>query len=147
MGTTEQSKKLAAKKARSAAQQRYSASDKGKEAKQRWRDANSKKDWVINTRWRAKQRAKRSGVDFELSTEYLYSITTDQCPVFGTPFLFSNNKNILPESPSIDRIDPAKGYVRGNVVVLSMKANLIKSAYGADDIFKVAAWLKRMEAI
>jgi hypothetical protein len=49
---------------------------------------------------------------------------------------------MIPESPSLDRLDPKLGYVPGNIVIISVKANLIKSAYGSEDILKVGEWLK-----
>jgi hypothetical protein len=33
----------------------------------------------------------------------------------------------FPDSPSLDRIDPSKGYVKGNVRVISARANLLKN--------------------
>lgn len=52
------------------------------------------------------------------------------------------NKVQGPESPSLDRIVPEKGYVEGNVVIISLKANQIKSAYGLKDIKRVAEWME-----
>jgi ribosomal protein L9 len=45
-------------------------------------------------------------------------------------------------SASLDRLNPSLGYIEGNVVVISMKANAIKNAYGAQDIARVAEWLE-----
>jgi len=36
------------------------------------------------------------------------------------------NKPYLPTSPSLDRIKPNKGYVKGNVAWISNRANIIK---------------------
>ena len=73
------------------------------------------------------------------------SILTTHCPVFGTEFVFSGVVVATPQSPSLDRLDSSMGYVKGNVVVISVKANTIKSAYTAEDIAKVADWLKTYE--
>ena len=64
------------------------------------------------------------------------------CPVFNTPFIFINGRVTRPESPTIDRLNPALGYVKDNVVVISMKANAIKSSATADEIQRVADWLR-----
>jgi hypothetical protein len=87
-------------------------------------------------------RAISKGIPFDLSVEYLASITPDVCPVFGTPFNFINNGKIAPDSPSVDRLRPELGYVEGNVCVVSMKANNIKSAYTAADVARVAEWMR-----
>lgn len=66
-----------------------------------------------------KQRCKRDGIEFDLEPEDIKWNT--HCPVFGfeLSYLKADNDN----SPSIDRTDPNKGYVKGNVVVMSMRAN------------------------
>ncbi len=46
-------------------------------------------------------------------------------------------------SPTIDRLDPSKGYVQGNVVVISNKANRIKSNATSDEVMAVAMWMKQ----
>lgn len=43
-------------------------------------------------------------------------------------------------SPSLDRLDCRKGYVRGNVEVISWKANRIKSNATVMELMKVATY-------
>ena len=121
---------------------RWNRGKKGQEAKQRWKINNPKRAWAVFATGGAKSRANLYGLEFNLSSKYVLSITPDTCPVFDTPFIFMGNNRITPESASLDRLNPAKGYVPGNVVVISMKANVIKNAYGSVDIFKVAKWLE-----
>jgi len=47
-------------------------------------------------------------------------------------------------SPSLDRIDPKKGYVRGNIIVLSHLANTIKSHATPDELETVAAFVRQL---
>jgi hypothetical protein len=110
-----------------------------------WKEKNPKRQWAGTAYKSAKFRAKGKGIPFNLTIDYLLSIVTDSCPVFNTEFKFSGNKVARNESPSLDRIDPSKGYVEGNLVVISNKANNIKSAYKSTDIFKVAEWLQKIE--
>lgn len=49
-----------------------------------------------------------------------------------------------PHAPSLDRIDPKRGYVPGNVVVISRMANTIKQDASLGQIGKVYRWLKRL---
>jgi hypothetical protein len=65
--------------------------------------------------------------------------------VFGTPFVFAGNVSASDSSPSIDRIDPKKGYVLENIAIISVKANLIKNAYSAAELMQVALWLNGIE--
>lgn len=107
---------------------------------------NPKKIWAKYVCKDAKKRAVKKNVPFDVTAKYIVSIMTDECPVFGTTFQWVGNGGILPTSPSLDRIDPSKGYVEGNLVIISSKANSIKSAYKSKDLYKVAQWLEQIEA-
>jgi hypothetical protein len=120
---------------------RWNASSKGQEAKRRWKRKNPKRAWAVCATGSAKMRAKLKDIPFDLTTDYVESITPDTCPVFGTPFSFIGGKCMTESSASIDRIDTRFGYVRGNVAVISFKANAIKNRYSSHDIRKVADWL------
>jgi hypothetical protein len=121
---------------------RWNASTKGLAAKQRWRERNPKRAWCVHIRTGMRERAVRKGVPFAISVVYLESITPDVCPVFGTPFNFINNGKVASDSPSVDRLRPELGYVEGNLRVISMKANNIKSAYTSADVARVAEWMR-----
>lgn len=75
-----------------------------------------------------KARAKELGISFNLSLDDV--IIPEKCPVFGNAFIRGNCKGTKhggnPRSPTIDRIVPTKGYIKGNVCIVSMKANDIK---------------------
>jgi len=90
-----------------------------------------------------KVRAKKVGIKVSLDINYLFSIFPKDylCPILGTKMVWSggDNKN----SPSLDRIVPSKGYVEGNVVWISSRANLIKQDASSEEIEKVAEWLKK----
>jgi hypothetical protein len=74
----------------------------------------------------AKSRAKRHGLPFNL-TEDDIDIPVF-CPALGIKLeRGEQGRGNFDNSPSLDKIIPAKGYVRGNVVVVSMLANRLKS--------------------
>jgi hypothetical protein len=62
----------------------------------------------------------------------------------GVPYKTGKNRIPHPHAPSLDRIDPKKGYIRGNVVVISRMANSIKADASAEQIGMVYRWLKRL---
>lgn len=72
----------------------------------------------------AKHRAKRDGVPFEISVEDV--VIPERCPMLGIP-LFQANGVLHDNSPTLDKKEGAKGYVLGNVRVISCKANRSKS--------------------
>ena len=129
-------------KARESAR-KYNKTEKGRKRTRQWAKENPKLMWCSTARYNAKVRAAKRGVPFDLSARYIYSILPDKCPVFGTTFKFRGNGVLGPSSPSIDRIDPAKGYVEGNIVIVSLKANQIKNAFTLKDIRMVADWMER----
>ncbi len=88
-----------------------------------------------------KYRAKIQGKEFDISKDDLEIPT--HCPVFGIPLFFINGRR-GPNSYSIDRLDNSKGYVKGNVRVISFKANQYK---GDMTIEEVESLLKYMKGI
>lgn len=46
-------------------------------------------------------------------------------------------------SPSIDRIDPAKGYIKGNIAVISWRANMLKNNMSVEEARLLLAYLER----
>ena len=47
-------------------------------------------------------------------------------------------------TPSIDRINPKKGYVKENIIVVSMKANRIKTDATVEEIRKIADFYEKL---
>jgi hypothetical protein len=90
----------------------------------------------------SKQRAKEKNLPFDLDLKYLESITTDACPIFKTPFDWGrDSKGQGNERPSLDRIIPELGYVKGNVAFISMWANSIKQDATEKELYAVADWI------
>jgi hypothetical protein len=67
------------------------------------------------------------------------------CPVFGVELVMGAGRNHK-WSPSIDKIIPEKGYVKGNVIVVSHFANSIKSNATPEQIMAVAKFYKKLSS-
>lgn len=90
----------------------------------------------------AKSRAKRAGIEFTISVADL--CLPSKCPDLGIP-IFVGDGTHGPNSPSIDRIDPTRGYVPDNVRVISYRANTMKSDATQDELIAFCvATLKRL---
>jgi hypothetical protein len=90
-----------------------------------------------------KRRAITKGRDFDLTKEYLFSLITDECPVFKVPLNYKYRGAKTPtETPSVDRIDSTKGYVQGNIVIISRRANTIKNDATWQELQTLADWLR-----
>lgn len=82
----------------------------------------------------AKSRSRKRGMEFDITKEYLLSIWPDECPVLGIAWNFAGTKKDRYGSPSLDRIDNSKGYVPGNVRIISTRANMIKTNLTYDEV-------------
>ena len=67
------------------------------------------------------------GLEYNLTVEDLGELPT-HCPVLGLELVYPGaGQGRLPESASLDRLDSSKGYVKGNVAIISWRANRLKS--------------------
>lgn len=80
---------------------------------------------------RAKQRALKYGYEFNLDVEDI--IIPEKCPLLEVP-LIMGDKDDYEYSPSLDRIDNTKGYIKGNVWVISKKANSMKNSATKEEL-------------
>ncbi len=71
-----------------------------------------------------KNRAASRGIKFSISLSDIQ--IPEFCPVLGIK-LKTGVTHSRPDSPSLDRIDSSKGYIKGNVIVVSHRANTIKN--------------------
>ena len=62
------------------------------------------------------------------------------CPILGVELKYKGGDS----SPSVDRIVPHLGYVKGNVQIISMRANRIKNDATPDELRKVADYMQRI---
>lgn len=105
-----------------------------KESCKEW-NKNHKESFVLK---RIKERAFKKELDFNLTVEDI--VFPEKCPVFG--FELQRNVNIPKfNSPSVDRIDPTKGYTKDNIQILSNKANAMKQDATPEELLKFAEWI------
>lgn len=83
----------------------------------------------------AKTRARKKGLKFNLSVEDI--VVPPCCPYLGIPLVTSNSSK-GDDSPTLDRIVPELGYTKGNVEVISERANRIKNDGTPEELVKIA---------
>lgn len=83
----------------------------------------------------AKIRAAARGLEFNITKDDLALPT--HCPILGIELSFEGPSK--ENSPSLDRIDNSRGYVVGNVQVISWRANRLKSDATKEELLAIAA--------
>ncbi len=87
----------------------------------------------------AKARAKKKGLDFSINLEDI--LFPDVCPILQIPLLV-NIEKVKDDSPTLDRIDNRLGYIRGNVRVISYKANRLKNSLTEQDLKRMLKYIQ-----
>lgn len=91
---------------------------------------------------RLKRAAKAKGVPFDLGPEDIFVPLF--CPVLGIP-LRAIGTGRGDDCPEADRLVPSLGYVRGNVTIISHRANRLKDNGSAAEHERIAAWMRSRE--
>jgi hypothetical protein len=107
---------------------------------------------MLNFKWRlnkllaaARNRAKSKQLPFNLDAEYLIAlwiVNEGCCSVSGRAFNlqpYGKFGQVNPDAPSVDRILPEKGYVKGNVRLITYHTNVALSEFGLECFKKLAA--------
>lgn len=93
----------------------------------------------------AKRRAKAKGLPFDLDghvEDIRRRLAVGLCEMTGLPFRFGGRRNWA--TPSLDRIDPARGYVHGNVRIILHGMNTALANWGEEVLLTmVSAWQQR----
>ena len=79
----------------------------------------------------AKIRAKRKGLPFDITIHDI--VIPETCPMLRIPLIRASGK-LNDNSPTLDRREAEKGYVQGNVRVISYKANRAKNNLTLDEM-------------
>lgn len=121
-----------------------------------YRKENLQKVRALNKKWNdthperrlftgAKSRSKKNGLPFSLVLADILPLPI-HCPVLGIP-LRKGQYSDDPNSYSLDRVVPELGYVPGNVVVISRRANVLKRDATKTEILLMAKWISARMAI
>jgi hypothetical protein len=91
---------------------------------------NPAKAALRTARWNAKNRGREFSIELSDLPE-----VPERCPVFGTPLRSDGRTD---DRPSLDRIDNSRGYVPGNVIFVSYRANRLKGDATPDELQQLA---------
>jgi len=121
-----------------------------------WCRANPERAEAHRTRWRrvnawervlalyCQAEARRAGYTCDFDDDYVRELWAAQggiCHWLGVPMVPSVVTRD-PRRPSIDKLDPARGYTKGNVVLCTAFANMGRNSYPAKDFAVFASELR-----
>jgi len=87
-----------------------------------------------------RDRALSRGLSFDLDFIWFKVNLPSFCPVLGTKLEFGHGFN----SPSVDRLDSNKGYTKDNCIIISRRANRIKSDATLAELRKLVKFLEEI---
>lgn len=95
-----------------------------------------------------KGRAKKNGISFTIKLEDIDR--PEFCPVLGVRLHYGINHNTeetkwakAPDRASFDKVIPAFGYIPGNVFIISLEANRLKSNASLEQLEALVNYMKR----
>ena len=123
--------------------------EKRKEAYRKWKDLNRDRLLEREAKRRLEKRAKvlvatvrtrarKRGLEFDLDEhvqDLQRRVDMGVCEVTGQPFDLSPGRKY--NSPSLDRIDPSKGYTHRNVRIVLNLVNAAMGDWGEEVLFRV----------
>lgn len=98
--------------------------------------------WIARSKGNNKAKLRK-----ELSIEYYKSLLVTHCPLLGLKLTYANcaGNNTPQNYATLDKIDPTKGYVPGNVQILSYRANTLKNSATLEELkLIVQNWEKQI---
>jgi hypothetical protein len=99
--------------------------------------------WATRMHYNAKVRARDCNRDFALTIQDIEALYVTTCPVLGIELDYlRKHKRVLGRSPSLDRVDNSKGYIPGNVQIISWRANNLKGNANADELRAIANYME-----
>jgi hypothetical protein len=125
----------------------YKDKEKAKEAKRKYRENNpekcreaSRKSRENNVEYRlfhaSEGNAKKEGREHYITIEDI--IIPTHCPYLGVELTNILGQGRVDTNPSLDRINNSKGYIKGNIRVISWRANRLKNNLTEEELIKFA---------
>ena len=96
--------------------------------------------------YRARRRARKKSIPFSITLADIPSVP-NYCPVLGIELRKSEDGSPCDASPSLDRIIPARGYVPGNLRIISNRANKLRNNSNAEELLKIVRDARNLETI
>lgn len=91
--------------------------------------------------YQAKKRAQKLGLPFNITVDDI--VIPETCPILGITLDKDFSDTTRQSSPSLDKIIPKVGYVRGNIAVISLRANSMKRDMTIDILNSLRRYIRK----
>ena len=108
----------------------------------KWNDQEWRKSAIYAAMREKFKNKKAHCYKHEFSISFGDLVFPTHCPILGIELDYFSQDGRQENSPSFDRIDPLKGYIKGNVAVISWRANRIKNDGTAEEHEKIAKFMR-----
>ena len=113
--------------------------DKLNKIQKKYRFNNPKNVRASKMLLEAKKKCLKKNIPFDIDYNFiLKKMSGMKCEKTGLDFIFYSNGKRGPYSPSLDRIVPEKGYIKGNVRVILWALNAFKNSWSDNEIYPIA---------
>jgi hypothetical protein len=113
----------------------------------KWHDKEYRRSAIYDAMRQKFRSKKHNNSKYEWTIEFGDLTFPTHCPVLGIELDYFSEETHTDNSPSFDRVDSSKGYVKGNVVIMSWKANRIKNNGTADEHQRIADFMRAYSAV
>ena len=91
----------------------------------------------------ARKSSKRRGIEFSITEDDFTSLPS-HCPILEIELTYGGACEVAkPSAASFDRIDNSKGYIKGNVQIISWRANKLKADATVLELQKLIAYMMK----
>lgn len=115
------------------------ATHNGREMERKWQRDRRRTQPMVRMLQEAKVRARKRGMAFSITANDLR--WPAECPVLGIAISMAEGPR-ADCSPSIDRVDTDRGYVPGNVEIISWRANRLKNDATLDELQAIVGYMQ-----
>jgi hypothetical protein len=96
----------------------------------------------------ARRRAKDKNREFNISISDV--VIPNRCPILGIKIikqwgLSQQNNSSRANNPTLDRLDSSKGYIKGNIEVISYRANILKKDGTSLEHEQIALYIQKFK--
>lgn len=122
--------------------------ERARAAHRRWKDRNKDKRAKYYREYEARRPIAEKLFRSMKSRKILFDITPNdisvenECPICGIEMRISSRRGGSAVSPTLDKIIPNRGYVKGNIAVICKSCNSLKGKGSAEEHHRIANWIE-----